>query len=443
MQPETRYARSTGGVNIAYQVVGDGPRDLVLVPGWIYHIELVWEHPAFEAMIRRLARSFRVIMLDKRGTGLSDRVRGATPMEERMDDVRAVMDAVGSQTAALLGWSEGGNIALLFASTYPQRTTALVLYGTGARYAQAPDYPCGMSPEFIETAMGVIANHWGEGLGATYAAPSRTSDPAFMRWFGRFERMTVSPGDGLAMLEANLQIDTTSILQTVQTPTLILHNKGDALVPIAFSHYLVERIPDAKLLELEGDDHLFWFSNTDEVVTPIENFVLGKRSEDDPDRVLSTVLFTDIVGATTRASSIGDSRWRELLDQHDRVARERISHFRGKFVKGTGDGILATFDGPARAIHYALRLHRDVRDLGLEMRAGIHTGEVELRKGDVGGLAVHIGARIASEARPGEVLTSRTVKDLVAGSGIAFEDRGRYTLRGVEDSWRLYAASLP
>lgn len=441
MQPDTRYTKSTGGVNIAYQVFGEGPNDLVIVPGWIFHIELVWEHPTFEALMRRLAKNFRVIMFDKRGTGLSDRIHGATPMEDRMDDVRAVMDAVGSDSAAVMGWSEGGTIALMYAATYPDRVTTLILYASGVRFVQAPDYPCGLTSEFLDMSRNLIGEHWGEGLGAAIAAPSRAQDPAFVKWFGRFERTTVSPGDALAMLEANMEIDATPLLEHVKTPTLILHNTNDALLPVGFSHYLAERLPDARFVELEGDDHLFWFSNTDAVVREIETSVLGRQMDDDPDRVLSTVLFTDIVGATARASSIGDSRWRELLDQHDRVVRERLPHFRGTLVKATGDGILATFDGPARAIRCALRLRRDMADLGLEMRAGVHTGEVELRGADVGGIAVHIGARIAAEADHGEVLASRTVRDLVAGSGISFEDRGVRELKGLHEAWHLYAAS--
>ena len=442
MQPETHYTKSTGGVNIAYQVVGDGPHDLVIVPGWIFHSELVWEHPSFEALMRRLTRNFRVILFDKRGTGLSDRLDGATPMEDRMDDIRAVMDAVDSESAALFGWSEGGSIAIMFAGTYPDRATSLVLYGAAARFARAPDYPFGMTPEFIELGRNIIGEHWGEGLGAGIAAPSRTHDPAFVKWFGRFERMSVSPGDALSMLDANLEIDATPILEHVRTPTLILHNKNDALVPVDCSHFLAERLPDATFIELPGDDHLFWFDNTDAVVREIETFVLGQQGDDDDnDRVLSTVLFTDIVGATARASEIGDFRWRELLDQHDRIVRERLPHFRGTLVKATGDGILATFDGPARAIRCALRLRRDLDDLGLGIRAGVHTGEVELRGNDVGGITVHIGARIAEQASHGEVLASRTVRDLVAGSGISFEDRGACELKGLHEPWHLYAAS--
>jgi class 3 adenylate cyclase/pimeloyl-ACP methyl ester carboxylesterase len=441
MQPDTRYTQSTGGVNIAYQVVGNGPRDLVMVPGWIFHVELAWEHPAFETMMRRLTKSFRVIMFDKRGTGLSDRAAGASPMEERMDDIRAVMDAAGSEAAAIMGWSEGGNISMMFAATHPERTEALILYATAARYSPAPDYTVGLPQEVLDVGRDILQNNWGQGLGAMIAAPSRLEDPAFLKWFGRYERMTVSPGEGIKMLDVNMEIDTRPLLGTIRTHTLVLHNEGDRLVPVECGRYLAARIPDATLVELPGDDHLFWFSNTDAVVGEIENFVLGTRADDDPERALSTVLFTDIVGSTQHASRVGDGHWKEILDQHDRIVRERLPHFRGKLVKTTGDGVLATFDGPARAVQCALRLHRDVAALGLGMRAGVHTGEVELRTDDVGGVAVHIAARIAALAEPGTVFTSRTVKDLVAGAGISFTDRGDHELKGMDEPWRVFEAS--
>jgi class 3 adenylate cyclase len=297
-----------------------------------------------------------------------------------------------------------------------------------------------MNAETLALGRDVLANRWGEGLGAMIAAPSRLDDPAFVRWFGRYERMTVSPGEGLALLDVNLSIDTRAILNTIRTPTLVLHNTGDQLVPVEGSRYLAQHIPGARLVELPGDDHLFWFSNTDQVVSEIENFVLGKTADDDPERILSTVVFTDIVDSTDHASRLGDSRWKELLDQHDRIIRERLPHFRGKLIKTTGDGMLATFDGPARAVRCALRLRRDMSDLGLTVRAGVHTGEVEMRTDDVGGLAVHIAARIAAIAEPGGVFTSRTVKDLVGGAGISFEDRGVHDFKGIPERWRVFAA---
>ena len=442
MQPDTRYAISTGDVHIAYQVLGDGPRDLVMVPGWIFNIEVVWEHPAFERFMKRLLRNFRVIMFDKRGTGLSDRDAVRSTLDERMDDVRAVMDAAGSPKAAVMGWSEGANIAGLFAATYPDRVEGLVLYAGGARYKQAPDYPFGMSPDYLDWGREILRNHWGEGMGAYLIAPTRADDQSFRRWFGRYERLSVSPGQGIALLELNLNIDTTEMLKTIRVPTLIVHNARDAFIPVEFSRYIAERIPGSKLVELDGDDHLFWFSNPDEVVAELESFLIGIRSEQSYDRVLSTVLFTDIVDSTKQASTVRDARWRELLDVHDRLARENVDHFQGRLVKMTGDGLLATFDGPARGVTCAIRLQRALARAGLESRAGIHTGEIELRDGDVGGIGVHIAARLVDLAEPGEVLASRTVKDLSVGADIVFEDKGVQTLEGLNEPWRLFAASV-
>ena len=441
MQPETRYARSTGGVSIAYQVLGDQPRDLVMVPGWIFNLEVVWEQPAFESFMKRLLRNFRVIMFDKRGTGLSDRDAANSTLEERMDDVRAVMDAAGSESASILGWSEGANIAGLFAATYPERVKGLVLYAGGARYMQAPDYPIGYGEDFMQLGRKILREHWGEGLGAYLVAPSRAHDDNFRRWFGRYERLSISPGQGEVMLDLNVEIDTTEILKTIKVPTLVLHNVNDLFVPVEFSRYIADHVPDAKLVEMGGDDHLFWFNNPDEVVGELEDFFLGVRAEDRPERVLSTVVFTDIVDSTGQASALGDSRWREMLETHDRLGRENVTHFRGNLVKTTGDGLLATFDGPARGVTCAARLQKALERIGLETRAGVHTGEVEMREGDVGGIAVHIAARLMDLAEPGEVLASRTVKDLSAGADIAFQDRGVHSLQGLAEPWRLFAAS--
>lgn len=441
MQPDTHYARSADGVRIAYQVLGKGPRDLVLVPGWIFNLEIVWEHPSFERFMKRLLRNFRVIMFDKRGTGLSDRDAAQSTMDERMDDVRAVMDAAGSDRASVMGWSEGGNIAALFAATNPARVDALVLYAAGARYRQAPDYPIGFVDDYLEFGKDVLRNHWGEGLGAYFIAPSRAQDENFRKWFGRFERLSVSPGHAEAWLVANMEIDSTEVLKAVQVPTLVLHNVNDGFVPIEFSRYIAEQIPEAKLVEMSGDDHLFWFHNPDEVVSELENFIVGARSEETIDRVLSTVVFTDIVDSTTRASTLGDARWREVLDSHDRIVRENVTRFHGKVVKMTGDGVLATFDGPARAVTCATRLERVLSAAGLQIRAGVHTGEIEMRDGDIGGVAVHIAARLVDLAGAGEVLASRTVKDLSAGAAIGFDDRGVHTLQGMTEPWRLFAAT--
>ena len=363
-------------------------------------------------------------------------------MEDRMDDVRAVMDAAGSEHAALMGWSEGGNIAAFFAATYPERADGLIIYASGARYKWASDYQIGLTEEFMATAKEILAKSWGEGLGAYIAAPSRADDESFRKWFGRYERLTISPGEGLKTLDVNLAVDTTDMLSHVQTPTLVMHNVGDALIPVEMGRYIANQVPDSKLVELPGNDHLFWFSNTDEVVGEIEDFLLGMRAQEDPERVLSTVLFTDIVESTKQAALHGDTRWKEKLDIHDRIAQESLAHFRGSYIKSTGDGVLATFDGPARAVLCAARLRESLERVGLSIRAGLHTGEVELRKDDVGGIAVHIGARIAATAEPGEVLTSRTVKDLSAGAGITFTDRGVHQLQGLSESWRLFAAAI-
>jgi pimeloyl-ACP methyl ester carboxylesterase len=441
MEPETRYVLSSGGVHIAYQVVGDGPRDLVMVPGWIFNLEVVWEQPSFEHFIRRLVRNFRVIMFDKRGTGLSDRDAARSTLEERMDDVQAVMDATSSEMAGLMGWSEGANIAALFAATHPERTEGLVLYGGGARYKWAPDYQIGFGGDFIAAGLDLLRNHWGEGLGAYLVAPSRANDESFRRWFGRYERLSVSPGQGEAMLTLNLDIDTTELFRAVNVPTLVLHNVRDAFVPVEFSRYIADQIPDSKLVEMNGDDHLFWFHNPDEVVGELESFLLGERGEDRVDRVLSTVVFTDIVDSTGRAAALGDARWSEMLDVHDRVARESVNHFRGRIVKMTGDGLLATFDGPARAVLCALRLQESLRRAGLSTRAGVHTGEIEIRGEDVGGIAVHIAARLVDLAGADEVLVSRTVKDLSAGADIVFLDKGVHRLQGLSEDWRLFAVA--
>lgn len=441
MQPDTRYARSADGVRIAYQVLGDQPRDLVLVPGWIFNLEVVWDHPSFEKFMKRLLRNFRVIMFDKRGTGLSDRDAGLSTMDERMDDVRAVMDAAGSQKASLMGWSEGGNIAALFAATNPGRVDTLVLYAAGARYRHAPDYPIGFVEDFLDMGKNILRNHWGEGLGAYLVAPSRADDENFRKWFGRFERLSVSPGHAEAWLVANMEIDSTEVLKAVKVPTLILHNINDGFIPVEFSRYIAQQIPGSKLVEMTGDDHLFWFHNPDEVVGELENFIVGARSEDVSDRVLSTVVFTDIVDSTGQASAVGDARWREVLDNHERIIRENVARFHGKVVEMTGDGVLATFDGPARAVTCAARLEKALSVAGLQIRAGVHTGEIEIRDGHISGLAIHIAARLVDLAEAGEVLASRTVKDLSVGAAIRFQDRGVHTLRGMTEPWRLFAAT--
>ena len=438
--PETKYTKS-GDVSIAYQVVGDGPIDLVMAPGWIFHLELVWEQPEFEQMMRRFTPQFRVILFDKRGTGLSDRSVGASTLEDRMDDIRAVMDAAGSQQAVVMGWSEGATFAGMIAATYPERTRALVMYAGAAMFRNAPDFPAA-TPQMEEAFITYVKKYWGSGLAANLVVPSRANEEEFIRWWGRYERMSASPSEALALFDVTAEIDVRNILPTIRVPTLILHQREEMFVALALSKDLAERIPGAKYVELSGRDHLFWFGDPEETVGEILEFVTGSRPEPDADRVLATVMFADIVGSTERAAELGDRRWHELLDRYYALSGAEVSRFRGRQVKTLGDGVLATFDGPARAVRCAQSLAARSRDLGFEVRAGVHTGEIEIMGDDVGGIAVHISARVTGHAGPGEVVCSSTVKDLVAGSGIAFDDRGTHALKGVPGEWHLYSATV-
>jgi class 3 adenylate cyclase/esterase/lipase len=437
MEAQTQYAKS-GDVHIAYRVFGDGPRDIVLIPGTLSHVELYWELPMNEYLLKRLTSFSRVIVFDKRGQGLSDRVAELT-LEERIGDVRAVMDAAGSDRATIYGWSEGGAMSLMFAATYPERASALVLYGTSTSMKAGP---WAVPHEQFELFVGHMVSHWGEGVIVPFNAPSRRNDEAFVQSFGRLERASASPGAILALFRANYEIDIRHILPSIHVPTLILHRKGDGIAPVEVGRYLAQHIPGAKYVELPGNDHLLQAFDQDVLdllLDEIEEFITGARHGPDPDRVLATVLFTDIVGSTEKAAQLGDRRWRDLLEQHNDIAHRELAHFRGREVKSTGDGVLATFDGPGRGVRCARAICDSVRALGIELRAGLHTGECELLGDDVGGIAVHIAARVAAQAGPGEVLVSSTVKDLVAGSGIEFEDRGTPPLKGVPGEWRLYA----
>src|SRR5215207_1403486 len=438
-RPKTRYARS-GELSIAYQVVGDGPRDLVYVPGAISHLDFAWDHPGYVRFMRRVAAIARVIVFDRRGMGLSDPVSTAPAVEERVGDIRAVMDAAGSESAVMFGASEGSALACYFAATEPERVAAAILYGALARVMPVPDYPWTVLDEDrLSEWKGAVAEAWGEGLILTPLAPSKLTDEREREWWGRYERACVSPAMELKIIEANLLIDIRDVLHLVQAPTLLLHRRGD-VIPIEGARYMAERIPGAKMIEMEGEDHWPWIDNPDEVCDHIEEFVTGARRAPEPDRVLATVLFTDIVASTERAAEIGDRRWRELLEAHEESFRRELERQGGQEVKTTGDGFLATFDGPARAIRCAKAAASAIRALGINIRAGIHTGECERRNGDIGGIAVHIGARVMSQADPGEVLVSNTVKDLTVGSDIEFEERGEHELKGVPGSWRLYAA---
>jgi pimeloyl-ACP methyl ester carboxylesterase len=446
MQPETEYARS-GDLNIAYQAVGEGPRDLVYVPGWVSNIEMMWEEPAMEHFLGRLASFSRLILFDKRGTGLSDRVSNTElpTLEQRMDDVRAVLEAVGSERAALFGHSEGGNMCVLFAATYPERTAALITLGSFAR-RRGPDddYPWAPTAEEREETATEIEQNWGHmrPQDVEYYAPSRFGDEQFVRNLEQYFRRAASPGAAAALLRMNSYIDVRDVLPTIQVPTLVLHRTGDHDVNIAEGRYLASKIPGAKFVELSGADHWIAAGNTDEIADEIEEFLTGTRPVPNPDRVLASVLFTDIVGSTERAAELGDAGWRNLLNAHDAAVRRELERFRGREVDTAGDGFLATFDGPARAVRCAISAGGAVRDLGVEIRAGVHTGECELDGQKIRGIAVHTGARIASLAGPGEVLVSQTVKDLVSGSGLAFEDRGLHALKGVPGEWRVYAAAV-
>jgi class 3 adenylate cyclase len=439
--PETRYARS-GGTHIAYQVSGRGALDIVIVPGWVSHLEVQWEQPDYRRFMERLGSFARVIRFDKRNMGMSDRIGDVVPpLEERMDDIRAVMDATESERAAVVGVSEGGSLSILFAASYPERVSALVLLGAIARFAAAPDYPFGFTDEFIARLCAATEQAWGNGVTLPLAYPSGADDPVVREWWGRYERMAASPGVVVATLDMARGIDARHLLPVLRVPTLVVHRSGDALVRVECGRHLAEHIPGARYVELPGADHLPWLGDSDAVVGEIEEFLTGARHEHEPDRVLSTVLFTDIVGSTEQAARLGDHRWRDLLDHHDRLVRRELSRFRGREVKTTGDGFLATFDGPARGIRAAAAIRDGMAPMGLQIRSGLHTGEIELRDADVGGMAVHIGARVSAAAAPGEVLVSSTVKDLVAGAGIGFADRGEHALKGVPGQWRLYAVT--
>jgi class 3 adenylate cyclase len=441
-RPETRYAKS-GDVNVAYQVVGEGPFDLIWVPGWISNVEESWEVPEYAHFLRRLAAFSRLILFDKRGTGLSDRVSNdrLPTLEERMDDVRAVLEATGSERAAVFGASEGGNLSVLFAATYPERVRALVLLAVYAKRLRTPDYPWAPTAEERERESEMLEREWGGEMDVSELAPRAADDPALMQRIATFFRRSASPGAAVALNRMNTAIDTRAVLPTISAPTLVLHRTGDLNVKVEEGRWIAGQIPGAKFLELPGDDHLAWIGDTDAVLDEVEEFLTGVRRAPQLDRVLATVLFTDIVGSTERVTQLGDRRWRELLDEHHRLVRRELERYRGQEVDTAGDGFLSTFDGPARAIRCARAIADSVRSLGFEIRAGLHTGEVELQGSGIAGIAVHTAARVVSLAQPGEILVSSTVKDLVAGSDIAFVARGERELKGVPGTWQLYAAS--
>ncbi|MEK6227797.1 MAG: adenylate/guanylate cyclase domain-containing protein [Actinomycetota bacterium] len=437
----TRYTRS-GELHIAYNVAGEASEDIVYVPTWMGQIEVLAEEPTIAAFLERMCGFARLISFDRRGAGLSDPWLGVPTLEEQMDDVLAVMEAAGSERATLMGTLEGGPLAMLFAATHPDRVSGLILYATFARALWAPDYDWPPSDEERQRHIEASIEQWGSGGIPRELAPSRMGDPAFMEWAGRMERYSAPPGIIRQIMEAIGQTDVRPVLPTINVPTLVMHRSQDPFLMVEHGRYLGEHIPGARYVELEGTDSLFSVGDSDAILGEIEEFVTGTRHEREPDRVLATVLFTDIVRSTERAAELGDRAWREVLERHDRLVRQALTRHRGRAVKSTGDGVLATFDGPARAIRAAASIGEGAEGLGIQIRAGLHTGECEVMGDDVGGLAVHIGARVMSTATPGEVLVSSTVKDLVVGSGIDFEERGAHELRGVPGEWRLFAARL-
>jgi class 3 adenylate cyclase len=438
MEPSrTQYAKN-GDIHVAYQVFGEGEVDLVFVPGFISQIENSWDEPGLAGWLRRLGSFSRVIMFDKQGTGLSDRGGELPGMDERMDNIRAVMDAQGVERAAIFGISEGGSLATLFAATHPDRSRALILYGAFARFKSWLP-----TQEALDRLILYIDNDWGSGQSLPMFAPSRKDDLPFQHWWGKFERLGASPGAAKALMRMNSQIDTSDILASVNVPTLVIHRKDDVAVNVEGGRFLAERIPDAKYVELSGVDHLPWVGeNTNQILDEMAKFLTGEWRPVEADRILATVLFTDIVDSTRHAAELGDQQWREMLDRHNTMMHKNIVRFRGRAIKSTGDGFLATFDGPARAIRCASAASEAAREIGIEIRAGLHTGEIELIGDDIGGIAVHIASRVLGQAGANKVWVSRTVKDLVVGSGFDFKDEGTYKLKGVPGEWHLFAVEL-
>ncbi len=432
MNPTTHYAKS-GQVHVAYQVFGNGPIDVVFVPGFVSHVEHYWDEPNLARWLNRLGTFSRVILFDKRGTGLSDRVEALPGMDERMDDVAAVMDAVGVEKAAILGVSEGGSLAGLFAATHPERCESLLFYGAFASFnSWIP------TKEDLESFFRYVDDAWGSGTFAPLLCPSMADDAAFQDWYGKLERLGASPGAAKALMKMNSEIDITDILPTIHVPTLVIHRDDDGRVNVEGGRSLAAGIPNARYLELPGQDHLPWIADGgEEIIGAIEEFLTGSRSAPEIDRILATVIFTDIVGSTARAEKLGDKAWHDLVSAHDRIVRQEFARFDGKEVKSLGDGFLARFERPARAIACTLEIVNALKRIDVEIRVGIHTGEIEVLDDDIRGIAVNIASRIANLGDADDVLVSRTVKDLVAGSGISFDDFGIHTLKGIPDNWQV------
>ncbi|HVE92022.1 MAG TPA: alpha/beta fold hydrolase [Actinomycetota bacterium] len=439
MEPVIAYARN-GDVSLAYSARGSGP-DLLLIPGFVSHIEFALEEPTLARFLEVLSSFCRLITYDKRGTGLSDRGIGIATLEDHMSDALAVMEASGVPRAHILGFSEGGATALLLAATRPDRVSGLLVYGAGARVAEAPDYPIGTPCELIEWARDYMADGWGTGVGLDLWAPSVSGDQAVVRWWAQFQRLSAGPRDIRNAFNALLHMDIREALPAITVPTLVMHRVRDIVVPIALGRYIAEHVPGARMVELDGEDHLFWTQNVDEVLAEIEQVVTGTQSAPEPRRKLATVLFTDIVGSTGAASEKGDSEWRNVLARHDAMVRRALDRFGGEEVKTTGDGFLATFDGPTSAIRCGTAVVDGAVALGLQVRVGVHTGEVELLDRDIGGIGVHIARRVMDLASPGEVWTSATVPGIVVGSGARFASRGSHALKGLPGDWELYAVA--
>jgi class 3 adenylate cyclase len=438
--PETRYAKSVDDVHIAYQVIGDGPIDLVFAPGTISHVEIYWEDPRLARFLRRLASFARLMFFDKRGTGLSDRVTEAASLEERMDDIRAVMDACGSERAMVLGASEGAPMAVMFGATYPERTVGLILYGGYAKGLPDDDYPWAPTREEQLAEIEEEQTRWGSWDADEWvdADPSARDDPSVAAWWNKIFRYGSSPNASRALGLMNMDVDISHILPTIRVPTLVLHRTGDQACKVEEGRYTAERIPGSTFVEMPGAVHSPWLGDTDAIVDRIEAFTKESWREIEPDRVLATVLFTDIVDSTAQSAALGDHGWKELQTQHDQAVRANLARYRGREIRRMGDGFLATFDGPARGVRCADAIVAAMQPLGIEIRAGLHTGEVAIEGDDIAGLGVAIGARVGALARPSEVLVSQTVKDLTAGSGLRFEDAGEHELKGVPDRWHLY-----
>jgi pimeloyl-ACP methyl ester carboxylesterase len=438
--PETRYA-TVEGTHVAYQVIGEGPFDLLHIPGFVSNVELAWEDPSYEHFLSRLASFSRLIIFDKRGTGMSDRLPTdrLPTLEERMDDVRAVLDAVGSERVALLSHSEGGNLSVLFAASYPERTIALVTTGVFAKRIWSPDYPWAPTPEQRARDIEEIERDWGGTGWLEHLVPSCAQDPVFKQRLAAYFRRSASPGAAAALMKMNTQIDVRAVLPAIRVPTLILHRTGDRDAHIEEGRWIAKQIPGARFVELAGDDHIPWVGDADGLLDIVEEFLTGAPAAPSTDRQLTSLLFTDLVDSTGHLHRVGDRAWRDLLERHYSDVRRQLARYRGRELDTAGDGFLASFDGPGRAIHAAVAIREGADRDGLTIRAGVHTGEVEIHGPTFAGIAVHVGARIAAQAQPGEILVSRTVRDLVAGSGLVFVDRGVHTLKGVPDDWELYA----